>query len=121
MSDAGHQLGIPVGQTMHGLLGHVGGDLGRQAPDGWRWRVGDANRRSTGECWEGSLCVHIFSQAGHVSELVAVRRSRSLLKHQRLLGGLPTVYVCAHILTSWPYGTQRNNWVEEAHVPTPAS
>ena len=24
MSDAGHQLGIPVGQTMHGLLGHVG-------------------------------------------------------------------------------------------------
>ena len=34
MSDAGHQLGIPVGQAMRGLLGHVGGDSGRQAPDG---------------------------------------------------------------------------------------
>ena len=34
MSDAGHQLGIDVGQAIRGLLGHVGGDSGRQAPDG---------------------------------------------------------------------------------------
>ena len=26
MSDAGHQLGIPAGQVMRGLLGHMPGD-----------------------------------------------------------------------------------------------
>ena len=46
MSDAGHQLGIPVDQTMHGLLGHVGETWGdRHQMDGgggWVMLTGEA-------------------------------------------------------------------------------